>query len=100
MTNFTDTAENSSKKTMTERLEKIQRVNKEHDDYVNLDLILGSFDKAEVAFSTEKYVMTENRKSLTQLFLEIIFLKCNERFWDVGILSDEIQQALICSSTA
>lgn len=47
-----------------------------------------------------KYIMTENQRSMTpQLFEAIIFVKCNERFSDAGILINAIQKTLVDSSS-
>lgn len=86
---------------MSERLAKRRKVNQESGDYVNLDFILGAVAEVERVFIMAKYVMKENRRIMTpQLFEAIIFLKCNERFWDADLVSDIIHQALVDSSSA
>ncbi len=53
-----------------------------------------SVAEVERLFSMAKYVMAENRQSLTpQLFEAIMFLKFNERFWDALLVSDALNGA-------
>ncbi len=55
---------------------------------------MGSVAEVERLFGMAKYVMAENRLSLTpQLFEAIMFLKFNERFWDAQLVSDAVNGA-------
>ncbi len=50
--------------------------------------------EVERLFSMAKYVMAENRRSLTPHFFEaIMFLKFNERFWDAQLVSNAVHGA-------
>lgn len=63
-------------------------------EHINCDLILGSVSEVERLRSISKYVFTENRKNMTpQLFVETMFLKVNQRFWDAHLVSKGIYNA-------
>ncbi len=74
--NATGNAQSTAPRTISERLAKRRKVGHGTESYINCDFILGSVAEVERLFSMAKYVMAENRRSLTpQLFEAIMFLK-------------------------
>jgi len=85
-------------------LESITR--REHDraagrdemsPYVDCDFICGSAAEVERLWSTARYILTSQRRSMTPLVFEVLlFLKTNQRFWDHDdIILDAIHRAKV-----
>ncbi len=52
-----------------------------------------SVAEIERVFSAAKYVLSENRRSVTpQLFEDIMFLNFNIRFWDAPLVEETIRE--------
>lgn len=72
---------------MADRIKKLREqeaagVDKECP-YVNAHFIYGSAAKVEWLWSLAKYILTNQRSSMTPLMFEtLLFLKVNNRFWD------------------
>lgn len=65
--------------------------------YINADFVLGSGAIVERRFSTKKYVMPDNRRWVTLiLFEDILFLRRNQRFWNLELFGKSINGA--CSN--
>lgn len=63
-------------------------------EYVNLDFVLGSAAEVERLWSLAKYVLTNQRKSMTPLMFEaFMFLKINETFWSEALVIEAYQNA-------
>ena len=55
----------------------------EMSPYVNCDFICGSAAEVERLWSTARYILTSQRRSMSPLVFEtLLFLKTNQRFWD------------------
>lgn len=80
--------------TMAEQLKQISESNKRQrteTEYINADFILGSAAEVERLWSICKYILTNQRKSLTPLMFEALtFLKVNKRFWDLPMVQTAI----------
>lgn len=60
-----------------------------HMGYGNVDFILGSAAQVERLWSIADNVLTDKRKATTLLLFEsIMFLRMNERFWNVHLIRD------------
>lgn len=74
---------------MEEQLSKKRKRNRSVSKYINCSFIPGSVAEVERLWSTAKYILSENRQSMTpELFEALLFLKLNSRFWDVSLVSD------------
>jgi hypothetical protein len=64
------------------------------NEYINVDFILGSAAEVERLWSICKYILTNQRKSLTPLLFEALtFLKVNHRFWDLPMVQTAIHMS-------
>ena len=62
--------------------------------YVNLDFVLGSAAEVERLWSMAKYVLSNQRKSMSPLLLEcLMYLKFNRKFWDASMVADAYRLA-------
>ena len=74
-----------------QRLKKQQKVLESGSEYIDSRFVLGSSAECERIFSIDRYVFCENRRSISPPVLEsILFLKLNERFWDIELVSQAI----------
>ena len=72
---------------------KRQTINNQDLKYRDCDSILDSNAIVKRVFSMAKNVLSENRRRITpELFQAILFLKLNERLWDVDLVSRAIAQ--------
>ena len=72
-------------------LKKRQKVLESESEYIDSRFVLGSSAECERLFSMARYVFCENCRSISPLVLEsILFLKLNERFWDIELVSHAI----------
>lgn len=77
--------------TMREKLAKRRKLSERDESYNDCQFILGSAAHVERLWSVSKYVLTEHRMSMTpQLFEAIVFLRENERFWDMQLVAESI----------
>ncbi len=66
--------------TITERIAKKRKKNREGSAYIGCNFILGSVAEVERVWSIAKYVLSEQRRGMTpQMFEAIMFLRYNER---------------------
>ena len=78
---------------MKERLFKRRRI-ESATNYGDCRYVLGSVAEVERLWSTCGYILTQNRRSMTpQLFETLVFLKLNERFWDVAFVAEAMSSA-------
>lgn len=60
---------------------------------INLNFILGSAAEFERVFSQEKFISSQMRRAMTlELFEAILFLKYNERFRDIQLVAESLEQ--------
>ena len=79
---------------IAERMAKKRRVCRQEAEYVDTNFILGSAAHVERLWSIAKNVSTCARRRMTPQLLEgLLFLKENERFWDINLVSEAIATA-------
>ena len=87
-----DDVDNDANRIPLSMQERIKRRKQETSDnnediYMNVDSICGSAAEVERLWSIAKYILTDQRKSMTpQMFEALLFLKINERFWDLALV--------------
>ncbi len=65
----------------SERMAKRRKRDEETSNYIDCNIILGSFAEVERVFSFAKYVLSENRRCMSPQHIEaLMFLKINSRF--------------------
>ena len=91
--NFGTQTRNECSASMRTRLAKKRKVESCASIHVDTRFILGSAAEIERLFSTAKLVLSQNRRSMTpQLFEALMFLKYNDRFWNVHLVADAVLQ--------
>jgi hypothetical protein len=61
--------------------------------YVNTNFIFGSTAEVKRLWSISSYILTKQRQRMTpQLFEAILFLRYNERFWDLSLVADAMKE--------
>jgi hypothetical protein len=61
--------------------------------YVNCNFIYGSTAEVERLWSVSSYILTKQRRRMTpQLFEAILFLRYNERFWNLGLVVEAMKE--------
>ena len=71
---------------------KCRRVSAEQDQYMDCTFLVATTVTVERLFSTCKYVLTDNRKSLPPIMFEaLLFLKINRDFWDLPMVEQAMK---------
>lgn len=69
------------------QIEKRHRESATHS-YVNCDFIIGSAAEVERLWSIAKHLLKDNHKSMSPLLFEaLLFLKLNNSYWDLNLVS-------------
>lgn len=90
-----DGSSNGEYLSMKERLAKRRKITATNRTYIPCNFILGSVAEVERVWSIAKHLLHGDiRTSLTPLLFEaLIFLRCNERFWDAELVALAITHA-------
>ena len=78
------------------RLKRICEKTPNHLDspYIDCNFIFGSAAQVEQMWSQAKYILSQQRSRMTPLLFEtILYLKINDRFWDMNTVKEAINMA-------
>jgi hypothetical protein len=74
-------------------LEERENEGQDESPYVNCNFIFGSTAEVERLWSISSYILTKQRRRMTpQLFESILFLRYNERFWDLDLVVQAMKE--------
>ena len=71
-----------------------QAANHLDSPYIDCNFIFGSAAQVEQMWSQAKYILSQQRSRMTPLLFEtILYLKINDRFWDMNTVKEAINMA-------
>ena len=80
---------------------KRQKLMQSYSQYINADFVVGSTATIERLFSHAKYILSDNRCSMSLMLFElIIFLKFNNRFCDQSTVVKALKNARSAQKTS